>query len=428
MDERWEENSTFGPPSQLVRTSGFLEHVRILQAEIDVLVRMTGSASQGEENYRTLSEEAKEAIQEECSLEGFGNTALDILRNPKLLDFLRTYNDPLDEGKLAEITHPRKRKRNAKTRVPKINGLVSVDSSIEPEQGIKCERPLKICTGITYQNLVDDEIDKLRELMSCINLKCWTIPAEAAFYSHSHKTDDENSLLSLQVAVIAFTNYARSGTHSNGFRRFTQHLILSTQTLGDIYDCIPCQRKHLPNEIYGPDGHTLIGYDANTSYDDEPKGAVICVEGVAHGDGLSRPDYADKLKDFYNKKTSRPIQKGTLMHDTKLSDLELRLHQPYWLVHQGECDHLIVFEQIRLAHASDPRSGYPLMIHQSPVRLSICQICCRLPPEVAVVSDPRIGQSAGLLCSACWRALGDPVEGRDDPVMVIPLLSNDNLF
>jgi hypothetical protein len=66
MDERWEENSTFGPPSQPVRTSGFLEHVRILQAEIDVLVRMTGSASQGEENYRTLSEEAKEAIQEEC--------------------------------------------------------------------------------------------------------------------------------------------------------------------------------------------------------------------------------------------------------------------------------------------------------------------------------------------------------------------------
>jgi len=149
---------------------------------------------------------------------------------------------------------------------------------------------------------------------------------------------------------------------------------------------------------------------------------------VVHGDGLSRPDYADWLKDFSNKKGPGQIKKGALMHDTKLSDLELRLHQPYWLLHQGECDHLIVFEQIRVAHASDPQSGYPLMIHQSPIRLPMCQICCRLPPEVGIVSDPRIGQSVGLLCKACWKALGDPIEGRDDPVMVIPLLSNDNLF
>lgn len=55
--------------------------------------------------------------------------------NPKLIDFLRTYNDPLDEGKLIETTNPRKRKRPTKSRTPKINGLVVVDPSIGPEPG-----------------------------------------------------------------------------------------------------------------------------------------------------------------------------------------------------------------------------------------------------------------------------------------------------
>lgn len=35
------------------------------------------------------------------------------------------------------------------------------------------------------------------------------------------------------------------------------------------------------------------------------------------------------------------------MHDAKLSDLELRLHQPYWILHQGDCDHTIILMQIR---------------------------------------------------------------------------------
>lgn len=41
------------------------------------------------------------------------------------------------------------------------------------------------------------------------------------------------------------------------------------------------------------------------------------------------------------------VKRGGLMHDAKLADLELRLHQPYWLLHQGECEHLIVLNQIR---------------------------------------------------------------------------------
>lgn len=37
----------------------------------------------------------------------------------------------------------------------------------------------------------------------------------------------------------------------------------------------------------------------------------------------------------------------TSMHDTPFSALSLRLHEPYWLLHQGSCEHFVVLDEIR---------------------------------------------------------------------------------
>jgi hypothetical protein len=36
------------------------------------------------------------------------------------------------------------------------------------------------------------------------------------------------------------------------------------------------------------------------------------------------------------------------IHQTHFSSLTLRLHEPYWLLHQGNCEHFLVVDQIRL--------------------------------------------------------------------------------
>jgi hypothetical protein len=59
------------------------------------------------------------------------------------------------------------------------------------------------------------------------------------------------------------------------------------------------------------------------------------------------PCVVRKLRDYVNRKGPGMVKRGGLMHDAKLTDLELRLYQPYWLLHQGECDHFIVLTQIR---------------------------------------------------------------------------------
>lgn len=41
----------------------------------------------------------------------------------------------------------------------------------------------------------------------------------------------------------------------------------------------------------------------------------------------------------------------TSIHQTPLSDISLRVNQPYWLLHHGNCEHFVVVDQIRYRHA-----------------------------------------------------------------------------
>lgn len=72
------------------------------------------------------------------------------------------------------------------------------------------------------------------------------------------------------------------------FRLTSQHIILSQQTLGDIWDNLPCDHKVLP--IESPTDSAVRKYRIHES---PLNGAAICVEDVVYGDGLSKPDYAE---------------------------------------------------------------------------------------------------------------------------------------
>lgn len=137
------------------------------------------------------------------------------------------------------------------------------------------------------------------------------------------------------------------------------------------------------------------------------------------------------------------------MHDVVLADLEIRLHQPYHILHQGDCEHFIIFDQIRygwhsltihftlmgscfrLPTPTDPSSNYPLTIQLSPINVTsrklLCKICNRLAAELSIVGDVRIGEPVALVCRMCWQMLGPPVEGRDENVMVVRLLGDEGL-
>jgi len=89
----------------------------------------------------------------------------------------------------------------------------------------------------------------------------------------------------------------------------------------------------------------------------------VVIEETAYGDGSTEADYAKYVRLFVVADTnpdghphlssklaahvSKPLNKGPKMGDTLFSSLSLRLNHPYWLVHQGNCEHFVVVDQIR---------------------------------------------------------------------------------
>ena len=126
----------------------------------------------------------------------------------------------------------------------------------------------------------------------------------------------------------------------------------------------------------------------------------------------------------------------TSIYDTPFSSLCLRINQPYWLLHQGNCEHFIVIDQIRyhfvsylfrlpiefcvfrLQHSSDSPSGYPLTIQITPSFLDLCRACGKVPAALSVFGDVRLGESPCLMCRPCWDNMGTP---PDPSVAVISL-------
>lgn len=133
----------------------------------------------------------------------------------------------------------------------------------------------------------------------------------------------------------------------------------------------------------------------------------------------------------------RPLMQkaSTSMHQTTFTSLSLRLNEPYWALHQGNCEHFIVIDEIRyvslgflisgliislrLQHPSDLPSGYPLTIQITPPLLDLCRACSKVPAVWSIVGDMRLGESPCVLCGPCWRNMGDP--NRDDTVFIVPL-------
>jgi len=91
------------------------------------------------------------------------------------------------------------------------------------------------------------------------------------------------------LALISVTVYDRQTASPFFVHRNSAFVFLSSQTLGDLYDVITCPSKEQPSEVRD-DEDKLTGYDIKKPV---MSGCVICVGGVAYGDGLEVEDYAE---------------------------------------------------------------------------------------------------------------------------------------
>ncbi|KAI0066140.1 hypothetical protein BV25DRAFT_1905765 [Artomyces pyxidatus] len=388
--------SLFGPPSELIHIGTFVRSaLQLHSTTLHDAFALEIDDSLIDLNFD--SDEQRSTIEAECSVADIASSLTGILNDPRLYAHARLIHDTsvndIHEG--ADRNAPNKRKRKREV-IP------------SPSEDVA-------------------ELSAFKEKLEGLRLESWPLPQDAAVYLRGPKNSDVNTLVEIkktadsaeapaQSALITVTVHNRVAWSHNFVSRCSQHAVLSTQTLGDLFEIIPCPSNETPREMTEND--KFVGYEANSGGILPPSaGYVLVIEGVAYGDGLNEVDYADKLIAYMRS----PPKKGTKMHETTFSSLSVRLNEPYWLLHQGNCEHFLIIDQIRLLHPEDPQAGYPLTLQITPPLLDTCRACSKVPAVYSIIGDVRLGESPCILCAPCWKAMGTP-KGKDaDEVMVIPL-------
>ncbi|KAF9222581.1 hypothetical protein BS17DRAFT_783085 [Gyrodon lividus] len=325
-------------------------------------------------------------------------------------------------------------------------------------------------------NEVVPEVRALQERLDSISLACWGLNKQSALFMRTSKHSDFNALSSIKQsghgalisphnqplqrnstpdslrspspsptspvhgvldALITLTVHNRVPWVHSQLTRLSQHAVLSSQTLADFIRSIPCDSSEMPAEQLDSEGDVL-GYTYSTKAQARETGAqfeegcLLLIEGIVYGDGRPAEDYADKLLSHLQTlpagKRPQITKSSTSLTQTLFASLTLRINHPYWMLHQGNCEHFIVVDQIRLSHPSDPPSGYPLTLHITPALPEVCKACFKVPAVFAIAGDLRLGESPCLLCAPCWRNMGPPRDEDVDDVMVVPLVQHRRVW
>lgn len=109
-----------------------------------------------------------------------------------------------------------------------------------------------------------------------------------------------------------------------------------------------------------------------------------------------------------------PISSGD-MHATRFGDLDIQLGATYLWCHQGDCEHIVVFTDVRLVDATTERSAaaYPLHTFQAPVRRARCGVCGVFAARFQTFGDASAADASPMhFCPRCYHPMHYDAQGR----------------
>ncbi|KAJ3027272.1 UNVERIFIED_CONTAM: hypothetical protein HDU68_004137 [Siphonaria sp. JEL0065] len=162
--------------------------------------------------------------------------------------------------------------------------------------------------------------------------------------------------------------------------------VLGSQSLAGLRDALLSNRYCISNRI----GRVFSGgiKDAANPVVAAPAdvSGYFYIEGCFYNDLRERSakDYSKDIVDWVSADTARLQQFGVLETKTmesKFFDLSIRINHPYLYTHQGKCEHVLIFRDVRMMHSSDDSNlmAYPKTVWQSKRagHHQKCQICER---------------------------------------------------
>jgi hypothetical protein len=217
------------------------------------------------------------------------------------------------------------------------------------------------------------------------------------------------------------------------FSRAQVILLAAYHTLADLRDAIYCANDRYAEDSQGRRVAGGLFYIHNTLYTDTRDANAV--------------DYSEPIRQFLSENAMRANEKVMRclsdsggadrcgasavppvkqMQNATLGSLVLRPAEQgdYVYLHAGACEHIVVIEDVRLRHSTDPSLDLgPVVLRKDERPLEICCVCGMRPAVRIAYEDPLAPCSPAFMCAGCFESLHFDCEG-----VLLPEARNIDVF
>ncbi|RIA88113.1 snRNA-activating protein of 50kDa MW C terminal-domain-containing protein [Glomus cerebriforme] len=211
------------------------------------------------------------------------------------------------------------------------------------------------------------------------------------------------------VLSVAFYNQSNppSRTQSNSPSRTQEFLVLGSQPLVALRDAFYCVSDFYKQEV----SELPASVNALNSPEEKKSGSYFFIEDVFYNDCRDKDalDYSKIIVEWVNQneRYTHPglgLYQRKNMDEVTFSDLSIRLNQPYLFVHKGDCEHAIVFTDLRLWHKADglDANAFPKATFKCRIIRHKCRMCITRPAALVTINDFMAGETPAYFCDKCY--------------------------
>ncbi|KAJ2493881.1 hypothetical protein IWW37_000267 [Coemansia sp. RSA 2050] len=185
--------------------------------------------------------------------------------------------------------------------------------------------------------------------------------------------------------------------------KMEEYLVLGSQSLTVLRDAFYCISDFL---ISHRDEVTENSKEKKTS------SSYFFIEKTFYNDMRSptATDYSRVITEWASdpeRQEKNPKLRGLqsrLMDGARFLDLSIRLKQPYIFMHQGDCEHVLMFTDLRLLGPKDDQfvESYPKQIFRTRHMRHKCRMCSAYPAQFVTKNDFHSGMSPCYFCEKCY--------------------------
>ncbi|XP_043917292.1 snRNA-activating protein complex subunit 3 [Protopterus annectens] len=197
------------------------------------------------------------------------------------------------------------------------------------------------------------------------------------------------------------------------YKPYQTWLVLGSQKLTELRDAISCVSDL---QISGEYSNNPDMEPENLSKD-LYKSSFLYFENVFYND-MRFPECRDLSRTVIEWAQERDRGYSDFrcekMEDFTFNDLNIKIGFPYVYCHQGDCEHIIIITDIRLAHRDDclDKTLYPLPIKKHWLWTRRCAVCNLYTARWVTNNDHLAPEDPCFFCDVCFRLLHYDTEGN----------------